>query len=284
MKSRVQIVVDHDLHDVHSRVSFFTYVRAIRSWKSFSVAYGRALAFSGYENLTFGRAWIVLNPLLQAVIYGFIFGWVLNTSRGVPYFIAHLLIGIFFFGFFSTAATEATTALRKSRGMIESFAINRAAIVLSLRLAQAVDNLPVVILALFLGYLTSGFNGLGLTFLLLPLVALSYELFLTGVAFFFASWGEQFPDMKIFVKTITRIMFYLSGIFFSVEVVAPNSWISSMMSLNPVYQYLTMLRELVIFGQWPSTGSILLVLSWSFLFPFLALVYFWANEARYGRN
>src|SRR6476661_5359838 len=45
------------------------------------------------------QVWQILTPLLNVAVYYLIFGLILNTKRGVPDFIAFLVIGVFIFNF-----------------------------------------------------------------------------------------------------------------------------------------------------------------------------------------
>ena len=53
---------------------------------------------------------------------------------------------------------------------------------------------------------------------------------------------------------------------------------------NPVYLFIEMMRELILYHQIPSTVTWLEMVFWATVPSVAGLVYFWRGEATYGRQ
>ncbi|WP_258933352.1 hypothetical protein [Nesterenkonia pannonica] len=92
---------------VGARPSLGQYLKELWHFRHF-LFYDSRSRVSSQNNLdSLGRAWMLINPMLQALVYLTIFGIILETSRGVINFIGYLIIGVFTFRFITSAVTGA---------------------------------------------------------------------------------------------------------------------------------------------------------------------------------
>src|SRR6266536_992365 len=82
-----------------ARPGVFVYARQLWERRHFIVSFATARNVAMYTEARLGQLWQVLTTLLNAAVYYLIFGIILNTSRGVPNFLAFLVTGIFIFNF-----------------------------------------------------------------------------------------------------------------------------------------------------------------------------------------
>jgi teichoic acid transport system permease protein len=94
----------------------------------------------------------------------------------------------------------------------------------------------------------------------------------------------QFTDLSNLIPFLTRIAFYASGVFFSVEkLVDALPFLEFLLWANPVSVYLSLARDVMISGhpaqQWLwGAGAI-----WGVVTLVAGFFFFWAAEERYGR-
>jgi teichoic acid transport system permease protein len=92
-------------------------------------------------------------------------------------------------------------------------------------------------------------------------------------------------DLNKLIPFVTRIVFYVSGIFFSMEKVLANYPIALQIAkLNPVYVYISLARGAMVEGYQMSAELWISAIAWAFGTLIVGLWFFWKAEERYGRE
>ena len=151
-----------------------------------------------------GYGWLFFNPLLSVLAYWFIFGFILQTSRGVPNFLGFLVIGVFFFGFTGKCMTGGTGAIRAGASMIKGFQFPRAALPISIVVRNFLDFMPtVLVMAIVLAVVPPLEVITWRVVLVIPVIVLQ-TLFNVGLACLFARLGHRLPDLTNFIWSKRR--------------------------------------------------------------------------------
>lgn len=225
---------------------------------------------------------MILDPLLQTVFYGFIFGMVLKVSRGMDNFPGFLALGIVFFRIITRGLASGSGIVRKSRSLISSFQFPRASVVIGETLKNALDALVPATVAVVLATLWQPEFSLSWSLLTLLPIFVLIQLFSLGCCFIVARATAFVPDLRSIVNLLTRALFFLSGVFFSIERFVNHSTLELVMKLNPVYQFLTAVRQAVLDSQTPSVETWCYLFVWSFGLVAVGFIYFWEAEGRYA--
>lgn len=281
--SRSLVIVDgKELRSLDARPNFQTYLNQLWQRRHFAKAEARSKSFSDGRDMFLGSLWIILNPLFQVAIYALVFGLVLKISRGMENFIGFLVIGVIYFGFVSTALNSSTALIRGSRSLISAFNFPKASLVFSSIFRQLLDNTVPAIVAFILAIAFQPEMRFSWWILLLPIHFLLLHLFLAGCSLFIARTTAFIPDLKGIVSLIARGLFFVSGVFFPISRFDGHPALMSIMQANPVYEFLTIARTIILEGQPGSAAMWIHVVIWSIgLFSF-GLMYFWQAEARYA--
>ena len=101
-----------------ARPGIFAYACELWARRHFIVGFATARNVAMYTEARLGQLWQVLTPLLNAAVYYLIFGLILNTSRGVPNFLAFLITGIFVFNFTQRAFITTSRVMPDSLPLI----------------------------------------------------------------------------------------------------------------------------------------------------------------------
>ena len=229
-----------------------------------------------------GRAWIVLQPILDTAVYILVFGVVLNISKNIDYFIGYLVIGVIFFNFITRGLNSGAGLIQSSKGMISSFSFPKAALPISLTVKQLLDNVAPAIVGLLIAFLYHGLTP-SPAILTVPVFFLLIHLFSLGAMLIVARITAFIPDLKALVSTFTRGLFFVSGVFFDIHRFDSNETIQSIMLANPAYQFLTAVREATIYQTVPPLGRWLYLAAWTFGLLIIGLIFFWEAEERYAR-
>jgi teichoic acid transport system permease protein len=270
------------LHRAGARLPIAEYTRRLWLRRWFVAAYASASNAVGYERSFLGQAWQLLTPLLNIAVYYLIFGLLLHTNRGVSNFIAFLSVGVFVFAFLQSSLTSGSKAITGNIGLVRALQFPRAVLPVSttlVALLQLVNSLVVLIPILLLSGEPLTWRWLELA----PAIALQ-SMFCLGLAFVVARIGAQVPDTTQVLPFLSRMWLYMSGVMFSVQVVAQGhpGWVSTVLTLNPGNVYLSLARNAVIVGSPATATTWLVAIAWSVGVLATSYLYFWRGEEHYG--
>ena len=271
-----------NLHLLSSRPNLRQYLSSIWQTRNFTLLSARTRANQNGTDTFLGRVWIVLDPLLQTAFYGFIFGVILQVSRGMDNFPGFLALGIVFFGITTRGIVSGGNLVRRSRSLISSFNFPRASVVIGETIKNAIDGVVPAIVGIFLALLWQLDKPVGWTVVLVVPIYILAQLFSLGCCFIVARSTAFVPDLKPIFNLLKRALFFLSGVFFSIERFVNHPTLELLMKLNPVYQFLHAIRTAVLDAEVPETFTWLYLLSWSIGLLVIGFVYFWEAEGRYA--
>ncbi len=273
---------EHGLKRVGAREPFLEYLK--HAWQRRDFAYIMALYTNQANNAKnrLGRWWIVLLPTIQAAVYGLIFGVLLGATRP-DNFIPYLFTGVFLFSFLQGAFASGATAVTGNLGLVRSLSFPRILLPANAVIQQIFSLLPqigllLVTLLLFQQQITWAW------FAIIPIVVLMI-MFGFGLATISARLTVHVADLNKLIPFVTRIVFYVSGIFFSMEKVLANYPIALQIAkINPVYVYISLARGAMVEGYQMSADLWISAITWAFGTLLIGLWFFWKAEERYGRE
>ncbi len=272
----------HGLKRVGARPKFGEYIKD--SWRRF----GFAWTLSSFTNeasdarTRLGKWWTFLLPAIQAGTYGLIFGLILGSNRPENY-LAFLFTGVFLFTFMSGALSSGSSAITGNAGLVNSLSFPRVLLPISAVIRQFLNFWPSLILLAITLLVTK--NWPTWNWLLEIVVVLLMSMFATGLGIFAARVNAQMRDLGKLIPFFTRILFYISGVFFVTEkIFAHYPLILQIATFNPFYDYIQLSRGLLVNGYEPSASLWINCIVWAILMPVVGVIYFWKAEEVYGRD
>jgi ABC-2 type transport system permease protein len=191
-----------------------------------------------YASSALGYLWSILEPLLLAGIYWFIFTQVFTRSVGEEPYIVFLLAGLLPWTWFNAAVTESARALHSEAKLVRSTNAPREVWVLRVVLSKGVEyalSLPV----LFLFAVAYSASISWQILFLIPAAALQVVL-LFGVGLLLAPMVVLVRDLERMVRLVLRLAFYASPVIFAVPDV-PDPW-DALFALNPLAGIVELVR------------------------------------------
>ena len=241
-------------------------------------------------------AWVVLKPLLNALVYGAVFGVLIAGSKP-PNFVEFLIIGVFVFEFFSSAWTAGGRAITSNSALVQSLSFPRMVLPLAAVTERFLKFLPTV--AIMLIFLVATGTAPHVHWLLIiPLFAL-YYVFNCGLALATARLAVHWRDLNNFLPFLTRMFFYTTGIFFSIEErfgpkpPTPENpkgseghpVIVDIANYQPIHEFLSLARATLLEGPAYNIQESYWVYAtlWTIGMFAVGVWFFWRAEERYGR-
>ena len=282
--SSIPSVSSEGLVPVGRRTSLSSYLAALWNRRHFIIAESRAKMSSSTRKNILGYGWLFLNPLLSVLAFWFIFGFILQTSRGVPNFLGFLVVGVFFFGFTGKCMTGGTGAIRSGASMIKGFQFPRAALPISTVVRNFLDFMPTLLVMVIVLAVVPPLEVITWRVILVIPVIILQTIFNVGLACFLARLGHKIPDLTNFMSIVSRFWLYGSGVFFSIEDRLDNHpALLAAMQYNPMHAYLTLVRNSLLYGVDTDPKMWIVGTVWAFGLLIVGFLFFWRGEENYGR-
>jgi teichoic acid transport system permease protein len=271
------------LSRVGTRPSLWAYLRACWERRDFVFTFARYRIEADAASNRFGLAWVVLRPLINAAVYAAVFSFILRDVAQTDNFIGYLVVGIFMFEYFAQSFQDGAKSITKNDQLVKSLNFPRALLPLTAIVEQVLELVPLVIVMCVIVLFTG--EPLTWSWLLIIPALLLMTLFNTGVAFIAARLTVHFRDLTQIIPFVTRIMFYTTGVFFSVEAVLVNHPVLlTLVRLVPVHDYIAIIRAAVIEGQVDNPIYWIVGAVGGVVFLIFGFIFFWLAEERYGRD
>jgi ABC-2 type transport system permease protein len=168
-----------------------------------------------YASSMLGYLWSVLEPLLLAGIYWFIFTQIITRSVGQDPYIVFLLAGLLPWAWFNGAVTDAAKALNSEARLIRSTNAPREVWIVRVVLSKGIEfllSLPV----LFFFAFAYGAEMSWQLLLLVPAMLL-LGLLAFGAGLLLAPLVVLVRDLERIVRLVLRLGFYASPVLFAVR-------------------------------------------------------------------
>jgi ABC-2 type transport system permease protein len=200
-----------------------------------------------------GYLWQLMNPLLLFGVLFVVFSFALNLDEGVRYYPVALLLGIVLFSFLNEATSQAVRSLMTRETLVRKIDFPRLAVPMASVLAATFNLLlnlvPVVVFLLASGATPSW------SWLLFVLTIVVLVLFAFGMSMILSVGFVRFRDIEPIWTVILQIMFYASGVFFTVDAIAGQKHGQLLVDIffcNPFAAILAAARHTLVDGSWTS--------------------------------
>ena len=276
----------HGMTQVAVRPSLGSYITEIWHYRHLMWSLAKGEVVSQHRDNYLGILWSVINPILLGVAYYLIFGQLLGLSRDVDNFVAFLTVGLFTFSFISATLTSGARSLLGNVGMMRSLAFPRVLLPVVKVISEFVNNIPAFLVLVVIALITE--EPVTWEWLLFPVALLIVVVMGLGIAMLISRAVHNVRDLANIVPLITRLLRYVSGVFFSIQVRfatiddAPR-WVGLVLEYQPVAVSLTLVRETLLEGfelRWETWAA---AAAWAVLLFVAGFVVFWRGEGTYGR-
>ncbi len=316
-----ELAARYQLRPSAARPGIFAYAGQLWARRHFIVGFATARNVAMYTEARLGQLWQVLTPLLNAAVYYLIFGLILNTSRGVPNFLAFLITGIFVFNFTQRAFITTSRVMPDSLPLIRALPFPRGCLPIGYVLIE-LEQLVMSMLVLSVIVLATG-EPLTWYWLLAIPVLLLQAVFNVGMGLFLARLGAGADDFSQLMPFVVRTWMYSSGVMFSIQTInslARHPTLTYLLQINPAAVYISLVRNAILqsqrmpgraasrttapycalyhspgeshdlefsaycHGTVTMNGLWLWGIGWAIVALVVGFVFFWQAETRYGRG
>jgi len=239
---------------------------------------GYQLAKAGFkmknEGSYLGILWYLLEPLALFLMFMLIR---IGNSK-VDFFPLYLLLGLIMFNFFTKTTGDAVETIEANSDLIKSLKINKEVFVISAVLKSMFSHVFEIIV--FIGFMIYFKVSVFSILYYLP-VFFFFLLFTLGISFFVATIGVFVSDFSNVWSIMMRVLFFGTPIFY---VIASFEGLARIEFFNPIYYFLTIGRDLVIYGRFSEPLLIGGAIFFSLAAFLVGVLVFELNKKRFAEN
>lgn len=201
-----------------------------------------------YRRSVLGILWTVLNPLLNMLVMWFVFDKIFGTKSDGLFYPVYILSGTIAFNFMRAATQSSLSCMVDNYDLFTKTRVPYFVFPLSLNVSALV-NLGFSVIALIilmLACIPQGVQFHWTMFMMTVPWLPAFFLFSLGISLILCSIYVRFRDVKHLYEVFLTLWMYATPIFYSIESLELGYRTKIIMQLNPMYYYVTYMRELLM--------------------------------------
>ncbi len=252
----------------------------IKKYRKYIVYSAKAELNAEVANSYLNWIWWILEPICFMLIYTFVFGYIFNARE--QYFPAFIFIGITIWEFFNKNITNSIKMIKNNKNIVTKVYLPKYILVLSKMFVNGfkmlISFLIVIILMLF--------YRVPLSFNILWIFLIIFDLFIFtfGSMCILMHLGVFIADLSNVIRIVLRIMFYVTGVFYSIESRVGNAYpvLSNLLvKYNPLAFFITSSRSALLYNNQIDVVMIIIWFAISILLSLIGIKTIYKNENSY---
>lgn len=252
-----------------------------------------------YVASSMGFFWSVIFPLLNLVIYMFVFTIVMKTrwdpGQSKQEVALLMLAGILVWQAFAETVSRSTNTLVENQNLIQKVVFPSEVLPVYLAISALVNMLIGIVIALvgvaFYAWISpiapeAGLPppmrelGFSYTLIALPLLFGIQLVFTTGLGFLFSALNLFVRDVYHVMGVALSVGMFMTPLFYPARMVqeANLGWV---LQINPMYWLIDSYRRVLIYGLWPQPPVVAAFAGVALLFFFLGATFFLRQKPRF---
>lgn len=217
-----------------------------------------------YRRSVLGVVWSVLNPLLMMVVMSLVFSFFLRYDN-MEHYPLYLILGNVIWTIFADSTNQGVTSILDAAPLLKKVRINKTVFPVE-RVLFSLVNFAFSMIAVFIVMLWEGV-WVSWTIILLPVLLVLLMGFCIGMSLLLSSLAVFFRDVIHLWGVVILAWSYVTPLFWPVSMIAavPYGFMRVIMLANPMYNYVTFMRMILLNGQPPELITIGMCAFWAVL-------------------
>ena len=222
-----------------------------------------------YKGSVLGFLWTFINPLMQLVVYTFVFTYIMKA--GIDKYYLYLFVALIPWIFFSSAITGGSSSIVAQKDLIKKIYFPREVIPISY-VTSCFVNMLLCFLIIFPVMVISGISLNPLALLCLPVIMIVEYFLALGMAMLSSAVTVYFRDLEHILGIITMVWMYMTPIFYSIDMIPEK--LRFVYHINPMSSVISCYRDVLYYAQVPDLTSLLEAVVLGALFLVLGMLAF----------
>ena len=222
-----------------------------------------------YKGSVLGFLWTFINPLMQLVVYTFVFTYIMKA--GIDKYYLYLFVALIPWIFFSSSITGGSSSIVAQKDLIKKIYFPREVIPISY-VTSCFVNMLLCFLIIFPVMVISGISLNPLALLCLPVIMIVEYFLALGMAMLSSAVTVYFRDLEHILGIITMVWMYMTPIFYSIDMIPEK--LRFVYHINPMSSVISCYRDVLYYAQVPDLTSLLEAVVLGALFLVLGMLAF----------
>ena len=216
-----------------------------------------------YRRSVLGVLWSVLNPLLMMVVMSVVFSFLFSSN--IENYPLYLIVGNITFSFMSDSTSAALTSFIAAAPLLKKVKVDKFVFpvqkVLFALVNFAFSLIAVAIVMLWYRVVPSWH------LILLPVCLVFLMLFCAGIGLLIGSLAVFFRDVIHLWGVVLTAWSYITPCFWDFQMLIDRgapAWVI-IIKANPMYGYLTFMRDILLYRQSPTLGIFIACVVWALI-------------------
>ena len=233
-----------------------------------------------YRRSFLGVAWSVLNPLLMMVVMSVVFSTLLGSN--IEHFPLYLILGNITYSLMSDSTSKAVTSILDAAPLLKKVKIDRFVFPVQ-KILFALVNFAFSLIAVAIVMLW--FRVVPTWHLIwLPVCLGLLMIFCIGIGLVLSAATVFFRDVIHLWSVVLTAWNYLTPVFWDFQMLLDRgapAWTIGIVKMNPMYGFVTFMRDIVLWQQNPSLEILLLCAVWAVIMLAIGIFVFRKTEHKF---
>ena len=230
-----------------------------------------------YKRSVLGVIWSLLYPVLNMAVMALVFSKLFRFSTPGVSYLTYVLSGLVMFNYFAEASNLSMSSVVANFPLINKIYIPKYIFPLSKCLFVGI-NFLLTLIPLYVVILATG-TGLCIYHLVLPYAYLCLFVFTLGFGLILATIAVFLRDMFYIYGIVLTLWTYLTPIMYDISIISES--IQRFFKLNPLYQYINFIRQIILYHQMPTPRNFLVCGASALIVLIIGLIVFKKNQDKF---
>lgn len=214
----------------------FRFKEMIKSWT-------RKELRTRYKGSFLGFLWTFINPLLQLMVYSFIFPLILKMNQ--DNYAMFMFVALIPWNFFTSSIQGTCGLIVWNSSLVTKVYFPREI----LPIAYALSGMLNMIFSYAIVFPMLAIFGISFTWniLWLPILIVSQTILCMGIAMLFSSINVFFRDLEYFISVVLMALYFMTPIMYSLSSMPEK--VQWLLRINPMTNYVEMYRDVTFYGR-----------------------------------
>lgn len=216
-----------------------------------------------YKGSVLGFMWTFINPLLQLLVYTFVFSVILGSP--IDRYYLYLFVGLVPWLFFSGSMTGGAACIVNQKDMVKKIYFPREVMPISY-VASGFVNMLLCFIVIFAVILVTGAGINPITLLYLPVIMIVEFVMALGGAMLTSALTVYFRDLEYILGILMMAWMYFTPVVYTMEQVPEE--VRFLFNFNPMTHVINAYRDVLYWKQIPELSTLI----WGFALGMIVLV------------
>ena len=224
---------------------FFSNLQKYKNYALYSAVASLRTDVSGSY---FTWLWWILDPFLFMMVYAFISIVVFGQSE--PHFVPMVFVGLGMWNFINRSISKSVLLVRGKKSVLSRVYLPKYILIFSVLFKHVIQ----FCIVFSLSFVIALFDGVRFSWYLLyiPVIFLVALIFVFGVSCIVMHCGVYARDFNNIITVLLKLVFYLSGVFYSVPRRIPQPYSDILLTINPAAMLINEIRNVFLYATAPN--------------------------------